>query len=61
MPTFSPKSEARGRALEAVFWATAAAIASRAAMAAKIFLVIAEPELYPTNLVCLSECLRRFG
>src|SRR5438046_8449064 len=41
MPTFSPNSEARGRPLEVVFCATMAAVASKAAMAARILLIIA--------------------
>src|SRR5205814_9770923 len=39
MPTLSPKSEARGRALELVSCATGAAVASKTTTAARIFSV----------------------
>jgi hypothetical protein len=47
MPTFRPKSEARGRALEVVLWAKAPELTNRIATAAKSLLTIAPDNYQP--------------
>src|SRR4029453_256388 len=47
MPTFRPKSEARGRALEVVLWAKAPELTNRIAAAAKSLLTIAPDNYQP--------------
>jgi hypothetical protein len=50
MPTFNPKSEARGRTSEGLFWATVVAVTSKHTTAARIFLVIAEDYICGSRL-----------
>jgi hypothetical protein len=46
MPTFNPKSEARGRGLRALFCAIVVTVTSKTAIAETIVLVIARDYIY---------------
>jgi hypothetical protein len=55
MPTFSPKSEARGRTLEGVFWATVAAVIAKTAATTRSVFVIASDYICRSRLWTLEQ------
>src|ERR1035437_93406 len=55
-PTFSPKSEARGRASGVVFCAARAAVSSKSIMAGRSFLVIEEADYICDSRLSFDNC-----